>query len=52
MSNVQVHSVVHRDCMDICFEGYVFRLVVVGGNEVEILEHLSSIPEDVGNAFM
>lgn len=39
---------IHRDYLDVCYQGFIFRLVLVAGNETEVLPFLASIPAETG----
>ena len=42
---------IHREYLDICYQGFIFRLVLVAGNETEVLPFLASIPTETGQRY-
>jgi len=38
LTQFKITSVIHEDSLDVCFEGYVFRLQIVATNEVEAVQ--------------
>jgi hypothetical protein len=40
----QITSVIHEDCLDVCYEGFVFRLQIVATPEVEAIQLAAGTP--------
>lgn len=34
----QISSVIHEDCLDVCYEGFIFRLQLVASQEIEAIQ--------------
>jgi hypothetical protein len=41
---LQITSVIHEDCLDVCYEGFVFRLQIVATPEVEAVQLAAGAP--------